>query len=732
MARAALLLTILAISPAPALAQASPPIAPEATLPPVAVTATRGAKPLDQIPATVSVIDQLQLERMGAVRPSDAVRYEPGVTVGNQPARGGQTSYVIRGIGDNRVLVLQDGLRIQDFPSSNVGAGNYTRNFVDLDTVRRVEIVRGPASALYGSDALGGVVNYILKDPGDYLDGTGRNLYVSGKLGYNGSDNSVYQTATAAVRTGPADLLLLFTHRDGHETRANGSIRPNPQVYQANTLLARGVIRATDTDTIRLTGEYSQRRTATTLRTEEINTAPAGFTPGSNVLSSHGRDTTQRGALTLDWEHDAPFLFVDSVRARLSFSRLERREQTDLRRATYSGLVAPTVANRRRLSDFAFDQNLYVADIQARSRVSLFGIDHALTYGTTLEVTQTTRPRDRREINLVTGTSTATVAGESYPSKNLPDTTTTQFGAYLQDEFTIGRLELTPALRVDFYDLKPHPDAASRRSAGALVVKPLSEVALSPKLGAVYRFNETYSAYGQYARGFRAPPYDSTNFAFTNTAFGYQILPNADLKSETSDGVEFGLRGRYASGSWQVNAFYNHYSNFIDTRVVAILPGGVQQFQYVNVADVRIWGAEARGDYRLNAQWSLKGAVAWARGENARTGKPIDSVDPLKLTTGVSWKHESGFGVDAVMVNALRHDRVSDASYFKSPAYTTFDLMFHYNVKPGLTLNGGIFNVTDTKYFVSQDVNGLARTSPLRDLYAQPGRYFALNATVRW
>ena len=91
------------------------------------------------------------------------MRYEPGFTVGNQPARGGQSNYTIRGIGENRVLVLQDGLRIQDFP------GTYTRDFTDLDGVKRVEIVRGQAGVLYGSDALGGVINYILKDPADRI-----------------------------------------------------------------------------------------------------------------------------------------------------------------------------------------------------------------------------------------------------------------------------------------------------------------------------------------------------------------------------------------------------------------------------------------------------------------------------------------------------------------------------------------------------------------------------------
>ena len=90
--------------------------------------------------------------------------------------RGGFTNYVIRGIGGNRVVIMSDGVRVPDFPGSNAGAGNYTRDFVDLEIVKQVEIVRGPASALYGSDALGGVVAYTTKDPTDFSSPAARTL----------------------------------------------------------------------------------------------------------------------------------------------------------------------------------------------------------------------------------------------------------------------------------------------------------------------------------------------------------------------------------------------------------------------------------------------------------------------------------------------------------------------------------------------------------------------------
>jgi len=218
--------------------------APEATaLAPVAVTATRGAQSIDTVPATVSVITADQLDRQNAVRPQDAIRYEPGVSFGNQPSRAGGTSFVIRGIGDNRVRVQVDGVRLPDFPGSNIGAGTYTRDFVDLESVRRIEIVRGPASALYGSDAIGGVVAYILKDPSDYLAGREGNTYFSTRFGYNGADNSYSETLTGAARADNVEALLLYTRRDGREVRPHGSLRANPQDYDVNNVLGRIVVR---------------------------------------------------------------------------------------------------------------------------------------------------------------------------------------------------------------------------------------------------------------------------------------------------------------------------------------------------------------------------------------------------------------------------------------------------------------------------------------------------------
>lgn len=147
-------------------------------LDPITVTATRTASAASRTAASVSVITDSDLEEQQADNIKDALRYEPGVTVRRtayRPAnaalgggRDGDSSINIRGLEGNRVLLMEDGIRLPSafsFGPLEAGRGDYA----DLDTLARIEILRGPASALYGSDGLTGAVNFITKDPSDLL-----------------------------------------------------------------------------------------------------------------------------------------------------------------------------------------------------------------------------------------------------------------------------------------------------------------------------------------------------------------------------------------------------------------------------------------------------------------------------------------------------------------------------------------------------------------------------------
>ncbi len=695
----------------------------------VTTAATRTRRPIDAIPGTVSVITTEDIDRENIQNMRDLVRNEPGVSVGNQPGRVGATNFVIRGIGGNRVLVMVDGLRVPDYPGSNQGPGTYTRDFVDLENVKRVEIVRGPASALYGSDALGGVVAYITKDPSDYLVPGGKDVYASFKGAYDSSNYSYAETFTGAVRQGPWELLGLYTRRDGGNTQIHSSLyAPNPQNWGENNFLAKFVLRPSDNDTIRVTGEYVDK-SVKTQSLSGVGNFPSLF---AKIFDEWSNDRTQRYRASVQWVHDAPVGFIDRIDFMAYYTNVTRQEDSSQLRA---GTGGPFPTNTR-VSTYGFYQDIAGAELQLDSKGELLNMQHALTYGLSFSYTMTSRPRDRTQATLATGTTTKTVAGETYPNKNFPDTQTIQAGLYVQDEITAGRLTATPGVRLDYYNLQPNPDGAFWNSSGAINLLPSTNTywSVSPKIGLLYRVTEEYSGYFQYARGFRAPPYDNANFAFTNAASFYQILPNANLKPETSDSFEIGVRGKYRNGSsFALSGFYNMFNDFIETVTLAAPPPpGMTVFQYRNLSNVTIWGIEARGEYRFLPEWAVAGYVAYAKGTDNSTGLPIDSVDPWKLQGRVRYGTGTGFGAQLIGTVVGKHTQVSDPTYFQAPSYFNLDATVSYDWNRIFTVNAGAFNLTNAQYWNSQDVIGVAANSQQLERFTQPGRYFGVNLTARW
>lgn len=142
-------------------AQASPPgPGPAITLPDLVVGADRTPVPMNLVNASVTVVRREEIERRQWRTLSDVLGQSPGISVTNSGGPGKTTQLFMRGMNANHSVVLIDGVRVND-PSSVNGAPNLAH--LRLESVDRVEIVRGPMSTLYGSDALGGVINIITR-----------------------------------------------------------------------------------------------------------------------------------------------------------------------------------------------------------------------------------------------------------------------------------------------------------------------------------------------------------------------------------------------------------------------------------------------------------------------------------------------------------------------------------------------------------------------------------------
>jgi vitamin B12 transporter len=167
--------------------------------PEVVVTATRIPTPVEDIPAGVTVIDRHTIEERGYTTLTDALSAVPGVRVSQSGGPGGNASVFVRGTNSNAVLVLRDGMPLNDASDSS-GAFNFG---VDtLADVERIEVIRGPMAALYGSGAIGGVINLISRqghEQGFHLTGElagGYPRQIEGNVNASGMDGPIDYSAT--------------------------------------------------------------------------------------------------------------------------------------------------------------------------------------------------------------------------------------------------------------------------------------------------------------------------------------------------------------------------------------------------------------------------------------------------------------------------------------------------------------------------------------------------------
>jgi outer membrane cobalamin receptor len=190
-------------------------------LEPVVVTASREPQPPEYAPGTITVITREEIERGHYTSVVDALRRVPGVHVEQPGSRGGRASIYTRGLDPNHTLILIDGVRMND-PTNNRG-GSFDLSTLDPAGVERIEVSRGPISAVHGSDAIAGVVNIITRTGRDaqefVLDGSG------GRWG-------VYRLAAEARgRVGIADLSLAGAWVDEGDP-------PDDQGYRGGNLKA--------------------------------------------------------------------------------------------------------------------------------------------------------------------------------------------------------------------------------------------------------------------------------------------------------------------------------------------------------------------------------------------------------------------------------------------------------------------------------------------------------------
>ncbi len=692
----------------------------------VVVVATKNERRIRDIAAEVSVLTQKDINAVISNNMNALFRYLPGVDSGGGGSRFNNDGVSIRGIGGNRVVLELDGAPL----SEHFSVGNFAssgRDFIDTGLLQQVEVLRGPASIMYGSKALGGVVAMHTLDPRQVLDGQ----QLGAQLGssYQSFDRSKHANSALAWGGQKLSILLAGSRRQGEHAQPNvsgiGSEALDSAKYERNNGLVK-VISSDQYDnewSLSAMQQYSAKQSD--LRTQ----LGTGRFRSTTELKGDDRYKMTRVVVGLIRPMDT--FGVDELHLTAFHTNSTIHQSTrDLRALARQPVEI--------LRQFEYEQTGSGAELNLHASFSTGAWDHRWSFGLEFNQQEVAELRNAKESNLIDGSVSSTVLGETFPLRDFPLSATTERGVYLAHEAEYGPLVLLGGIRYDSTELDVSADQIYLEDNPATAPVDVSEADLSPRLGIIWRLDENKDAYFQYTHGFRAPPFADANIGLDIPLFNVRAIPNADLKSEQSRSLELGFRWQSTNGSAQMGLFSSRYRDFIESKSrLGIDPiSGRLLFQSINIDKARIHGFEARWNQRLWGplqRFEVHASAYWAHGRNQSSNQALNSVGPAQAVIGLRWR-SAGDKWRAQLLNTLsqswRKRDESRGELFKPAGYGVLDLFVARQIGSALSVQMGVQNVTDKTYWQWQAVSGLAANDPLVAQLSSPGRNISFS--INW
>jgi len=691
----------------------------------IVVVAHKSARSIREVAANVTVMNRADLKSQLATSVADVFRYVPGIDYEASGTRFGTEGINIRGIGGNRVALIVDGVPLSD--QFDVGSfSNATRDFLNAGMIQKIETLHGPASALYGSAAIGGVVAVRTPDPADISGSQGHGGDILAT--WRGADDSLHGTGMVAFGDESMGFLAGLSWQEGQQLESAAQTGESDlKDYERKSALLKFVMDDSWGRTWRAGFIHQEANSRSELR------SMLGSGRFRSTTRLAGDDEYVMDLFNLAYEFGSPDSWIDSGVLRGYY------EIADIDQATLDerGLARRPVSIDR---FFHFEQKISGVELNLQKEIVGARASHRLGAGIEYRKRKTEEYRDGLELDLATGAQTNIILGEVFPLRDFPVSDTSELGAYLEDVVSLGEWTVIAAIRADRFDLSPLIDPMYAEDYPFADPVSISESDISPKLGLIYHVTPSTDVYVQYAHGFRAPPYEDANIGLEIPVFNYRAIPNPDLKSESSDGFDLGIRWQGANSQLRLAVFHTRYDDFIESKVrLGVDPdSGRILFQSQNLEETEISGVEAgwltRLPGRLHAV-SFDGSAYLARGENKENGQPLNSVGPAQGVLGLNWSSADGsrnLRLQGTVTESWSDRDESAGELFKPPGHTVLDLFVTQKLSSRTTIRAGLMNLTDKTYWNWSNVRGLSPGDPVLPLLAQAGRSFTISLNMSW
>ena len=646
----------------------------------------------DRVPASVVELDFNAGKGAQVSDAGDVARYQPGVSIpfsiaGADPfvpyGNSGFTTYKIRGVGGNRLLMTIDGIRQ---PPEFEQSGGMGRTFFDPRVYGGVQILKGPGSAQFGSEALGGAIGFRSKSLTEELEYSPRPWLLKGSTTLKSVDQSINGVVSAGARGENMYITATDSYTEGQEIeKAKGDVDANPLSFQQNHFLGTISWIPNEENRIWLTGENFIYQGDTRLHSVEKG----------DVVYANTLNTNERSRISLDYENTPSEGWWEQLNLK-GYVQVADTKSLNERDSFWIDPAPPgfdpDTNDLQRTDYIEFRHELIGSTASVKHQFDTGALEHNLVYGLELGY-EHGENSFRRELTL-NGLPNGSGAPSAFDPSDLY-----RIETYVEDTLSRGRWNVIGGVRVVDYTIKPGNDLDYLDSTGTTAKDDYHNVSVNPSVASDYLLSRDTLLWARYAHSVRNPSLENYVGYFDHGDF--VRLPNPNLKAEMADGFEVGIK-RGAAVSYDASVFYTFYRDFIENVITATnqMPD--------NVGDVDIYGIEAGVDWWMGNNWDVLTGFStgirgvWSEGYNRTENDAVNSVDPFETVLYLAYDHASGKWGSRLtgIYRAEKKDVSRDWAYYVPPASFVVDWSAYWNITKRISVEATIRNLTDQKYWL--------------------------------
>jgi hemoglobin/transferrin/lactoferrin receptor protein len=666
----------------------------------IVVTATRTERTVDMTSMPVTIINSETIETSNSISVLELLDREvPGISISKGGPIGGQLS--VRGFNSNNMKspLFIDGDRFH-------GRNTLEYMLFDPDRIERIEVIRGPASAMYGTDAMAGLINVITRKAKGDVSGPFKLSPRLRSLNYSSANNLRGGRLELEGLGNGFDMLLGVSGKKADDYESPEGDIPNSDMQSSSVDLRLGYTPAQD-HRIELSAKYAD--------------VEQGYAGGLSVAPGYPYKTRRDDPL----REKMVKLHYEGLNNALNLKHIEASIYARYLYTDVYVQVRPKVNPSSSLTK----STMYV-DGPLSIGGKLFGVrswggNNTLTIG----MDCFRDDRDTLKQDIIKYDSSGNITSITLDKEASPAETQTNIGLFLHNDWDPSeKWTISASGRADYF--KTTADTA----AGYTGSDESTETPITGGLGLIYRPVNIIHFTANANTSYRVP----IPFEKFGTLLGYE--PNPDLKPEKGITYEVGARLRLPKIKANLTAFQSDYEDLITRTLVdsTIYPGTTAQ-QAQNIGEATIKGIEFDATWMVNSNWKAFMNAAYLHGTDTKTDTPLAYIAPLNGLVGVRYTPTSkDFYIEVTDRWSTRKDRIDTTQERETAAYSVLNLYGGFSLRkistalPDMELRMAVENILDKTYRSPVTPENISYDESLTNPLLEPGRCFSVSLKSRF